>query len=288
MDEYFELGLVSYDVLPNGEIIVVFSDGISFMYANELSLDQNCTDYDAEFKSILQRLESLRNSGDKAAQAAYAKVPKDTPVENINEEALGYLVEHAKDLPIVKRFMSWLRRMVNKLTGNADWLKADDFAKMADEVLKQPSEYTGAGGVKFSKANTFQADIGPNRQRINTATEALRPTFLKALSAAGIEELATERLLPGAKLVLEVTRKMIGAQNEMQDDYAHLRQDINKYVQKNPAKVGLLGDIAMSATLLGVKMGSAKISIAEAKQNLLKTKPKGYQEDIKRLDNFVS
>lgn len=241
---------------------------------------------DAEFKSILQRLEALRNSGDKAVQAAYAKVPKDTPAENINEEALGYLVEHAKELPIVKRFMSWLRRMVNKLTGNADWLKADDFVKMADEVLKQPSEYTGAGGVKFSKANTFQADIGPNRQRINTATEALRPTFLKALSAAGIEELATERLLPGAKLVLEVTRKMIGAQNEMQDDYAHLRQDINKYVQKNPAKVGLLGDIAMSATLLGVKMGSAKISIAEAKQNLLKTKPKGYQEDIKRLDNL--
>lgn len=241
---------------------------------------------DAEFKSILQRLEALRNSGDKAVQAAYAKVPKDTPVENINEEALGYLVEHAKELPIVKRFMSWLRRMVNKLTGNADWLKADDFAKIADEVLKQPSEYTGAGKIKFSKANTFQADIGPNRQRINTATEALRPTFLKALSAAGIEELATERLLPGAKLVLEVTRKMIGAQNEMQDDYAHLRQDINKYVQKNPAKVGLLGDIAMSATLLGVKMGSAKISIAEAKQNLLKTKPKGYQEDIKRLDNL--
>ena len=241
---------------------------------------------DAEFKSILQRLEALRNSGDKAVQAAYAKVPKDTPAENINEEALGYLVEHAKELPIVKRFMSWLRRMVNKLTGNADWLKADDFVKMADEVLKQPSEYTGAGGVKFSKANTFQADIGPNRQRINTATEALRPTFLKALSAAGIEELATERLLPGAKLVLEVTRKMIGAQNGMQDDYAHLRQDINKYVQKNPAKVGLLGDIAMSATLLGVKMGSAKISIAEAKQNLLKTKPKGYQEDIKRLDSL--
>ena len=241
---------------------------------------------DAEFKSILQRLEALRNSGDKAVQAAYAKVPKGTPVENINEEALGYLVEHAKELPIVKRFMSWLRRMVNKLTGNANWLKADDFAKVADEVLKQPSEYTGTGGIKFSKANTFQADIGPNRQRINTATEALRPTFLKALSAAGIEELATERLLPGAKLVLEVTRKMIGAQNEMQDDYAHLRQDINKYVQKNPAKVGLLGDIAMSATLLGVKMGSAKISIAEAKQNLLKTKPKGYQEDIKRIDNL--
>lgn len=55
MDEYFELGLVSYDVLPNGEIIVVFSDGITFMYTNELSLDQNCTDYDAEVVENLRK-----------------------------------------------------------------------------------------------------------------------------------------------------------------------------------------------------------------------------------------
>ena len=55
MDEYFELGLVSYDVISSGEIIVVFSDGISFMYANEGMLDFACTDYDAEVIENLRK-----------------------------------------------------------------------------------------------------------------------------------------------------------------------------------------------------------------------------------------
>lgn len=240
---------------------------------------------DAEFRGILNQLQALRDRGDKTATDAYAKVPKDTAAHLIHEEALGYLVEHAPNLPIVKRFMSWLRRMAHKLTGNTGWLSSDDLVKMADDALKQKGEYTGKA-FAYSKANTYQANVGANRQRVNAASDSVRPVFLKAMSAAGIHELATEKLLPGSKAVLEATRRMIGAQSEMQDDYAHIRKDINKFTQENPSKVGLLGDIAMDATLLGVKMGSAEVSIAEAKKNLLATKPEGYAQDLKRLEQL--
>ena len=55
MEEYFELGLVSYDVLPDGKIVVCFDDNISFKYTNETSLDQSCIEYDAEVIENLRK-----------------------------------------------------------------------------------------------------------------------------------------------------------------------------------------------------------------------------------------
>jgi hypothetical protein len=55
MDEYFELGLVSYDILDDGMIIISFDDNLAMTYVNELSLDQDCTTYDAEVIENLRR-----------------------------------------------------------------------------------------------------------------------------------------------------------------------------------------------------------------------------------------
>ena len=55
MDEYFELGLVSYDVLPNGRVSVQFTDNIALEYVNEASLDQDCLSYDAEVIENLRK-----------------------------------------------------------------------------------------------------------------------------------------------------------------------------------------------------------------------------------------
>jgi len=92
---------------------------------------------DPEFQSILDRLQKLKEQGDATVAKAYDRVPKDTNPEHIHEEALAYLTQHAPNLPISKSFMSWLRRTAHKLTGSANWLKADDFAPMADEILKR-------------------------------------------------------------------------------------------------------------------------------------------------------
>ena len=55
MDEYFELGLVSYDVLQDGRISVVFTDNVGLEYVNELALDQDCTTYDNEVVENLRK-----------------------------------------------------------------------------------------------------------------------------------------------------------------------------------------------------------------------------------------
>lgn len=55
MDEYFELGLQSYDVLPNGTIIITFDDNVAFTYLSELTLDQDCISYDAEVIENLRK-----------------------------------------------------------------------------------------------------------------------------------------------------------------------------------------------------------------------------------------
>ena len=55
MNEYFQLGLVSYDVFSDGRISVVFSDNVGLEYVNELALDQDCTSYDGEVIENLRK-----------------------------------------------------------------------------------------------------------------------------------------------------------------------------------------------------------------------------------------
>jgi Large polyvalent protein associated domain 38 len=141
---------------------------------------------DAEFKAILKQLQSLKDKGTKAVQDAYAKVPKDTAEADIHEEALGYLVEHAKALPIVRRFMSWLRRAVHNLTGNANWLRADDFAKMADEVLSAKTKPSTVAREKtaplYSKVN--DPDLKAATQVYGVPQRAAKPNLNQRFTSA--------------------------------------------------------------------------------------------------------
>ena len=141
---------------------------------------------DKEFQSILTQLQNLRDKGAKAVQEAYARVPKDTDPDLVHEEALGYLVEHAKQLPIVQRFMSWLRRTAHKLTGSANWLKEHDFAKMADEVLKKQPKETQQRTVEkplYSKAQQrTQFDV-PTKEDKGSLSDRLQANVNKAKAA---------------------------------------------------------------------------------------------------------
>ena len=100
-----------------------------------------------EFQHMLNRLQELKDSGAKDVVKAYESVPKDTKPEHVHEEALAYLVHKAPHLPLVKRFMSWLRRAAHKVTGDHSWLKSDDFGKMADDVLKRRVEAPTRGAT---------------------------------------------------------------------------------------------------------------------------------------------
>lgn len=76
------------------------------------------------YTNIMKQLESLKESGNKAVQEAFNTVPQDTIPEDINEEALGYLMEKYHKQPFVQKVIShikaWLFRMgiinANKLS----------------------------------------------------------------------------------------------------------------------------------------------------------------------------
>jgi hypothetical protein len=55
MNEYYELGLTSYNVLDNGRISVIFSDGLALEYVSEETLDQDCALYDTEIIENLRK-----------------------------------------------------------------------------------------------------------------------------------------------------------------------------------------------------------------------------------------
>jgi|PlaIllAssembly_1097288.scaffolds.fasta_scaffold783038_2 hypothetical protein len=55
MNEQIELGLQSYNVLPDGLVVVVFTDSLAFTYVNETVLDQDCIQYNSEVIENLRK-----------------------------------------------------------------------------------------------------------------------------------------------------------------------------------------------------------------------------------------
>ena len=132
---------------------------------------------DPEFQAILDRLQKLKDSGDASVARAYDRVPKDTNPEHIHEEALAYLSQHAPNLPIVKSFTSWMRRMAHKLTGSANWLKADDFGPMADAILKRPeAKAPKAEGRMYAKGPDFLQRVSGYKKGAKYGAQGASPT----------------------------------------------------------------------------------------------------------------
>ena len=129
-------------------------DGITYFIADNLSKDATSEELKGlvrheisihalnlgrdtkEFNDILRQVELMRKAGNKAVNAAFNRVPADTRPENVNEETLAYLVQYAKDLPIVKRVIAWLRnsiRAIGKTMPVMQRLKLFDWANKLNE-----------------------------------------------------------------------------------------------------------------------------------------------------------
>lgn len=52
MNEYFELGLKSYQEFPTGDVVIVFSDNLCFHYSDKQLLSSNC---DSEIVNYLRK-----------------------------------------------------------------------------------------------------------------------------------------------------------------------------------------------------------------------------------------
>ena len=233
----------------------------------------------------------------KAVKEAYARVPKDTAAENIDEEALGYLVEHAKELPIVKRFMSWLRRMAHKLTGSSNCLRADDFAKLADEVLssKTSTETPARANLAplYSKAQpsndnwSAEEEVDSIRQKIDKMGDVAKETVLRAPSVAGIYDIATERLLPNGKNIVQQARQMGAEQRHNVTKVADKVKTLHEWLAKDFTKRHILDEVTSEATILGARPDDPGF-MHKLRDSIATNKPEGYKETLARLSKLQS
>lgn len=69
-----------------------------------------------EFKDILKSLDVMRRAGNKKVIEAHQRA-KDagTREADVSHEQLAYLVQHSPDLPIVRRFVAWLKNAIRNL-----------------------------------------------------------------------------------------------------------------------------------------------------------------------------
>lgn len=170
---------------------------------------------DPEFQGILKHMQGMRDKGIQAVREAYTKVPEGTRPERLHEEALGYLVEHHPHLPLVRRFMSWLRRMAHKLTGHAGWLKPEDLSHMAHRVLKKD----------------YGVESRPERRDVQA--EKLRSASddnVKAIRATGITK--TEKPLTYRETADEFVKVAKTAYGKRRGEYIDATDPLTQALQK--------------------------------------------------------
>ena len=170
---------------------------------------------DPEFQGILKHMQGMRDKGIQAVREAYSKVPEGTRPERLHEEALGYLVEHHPHLPLVRRFMSWLRRMAHKLTGHAGWLKPEDLSHMAHRVLKKD----------------YGVESRPERRDVQA--EKLRSASddnVKAIRATGITK--TEKPLTYRETADEFVKVAKTAYGKRRGEYIDATDPLTQALQK--------------------------------------------------------
>ena len=203
---------------------------------------------DPEFQGILKHMQGMRDKGIQAVREAYAKVPEGTRPERLHEEALGYLVEHHPHMPLVRRFISWLRRMAHKLTGNAGWLKPEDISHMAHRILKKD----------------YGVESRPERRDVQgEKLRSVKDDNLRAIRAAGITK--TEKQLTYKETAQEFTKLAKTAYGKRRGEYIDVTDPLTQALQKLDRFDKNLGK--MRADLIAAEANQSVGLVAHAIEN---------------------
>ncbi|NIV97069.1 hypothetical protein GWN42_30850, partial [candidate division KSB1 bacterium] len=90
------------------------------------------------FQDVLKRVEALAET-DEQVKSARQRVPKDTPVESVNEETLAYLVSDAPQHGLVRRLISAVKRFLAErgwLWMTIDRLTSADLQALAQSAIR--------------------------------------------------------------------------------------------------------------------------------------------------------
>ena len=203
---------------------------------------------DPEFQGILKHMQGMRDKGIQAVREAYSKVPEGTRPERVHEEALGYLVEHHPHIPLVRRFMSWLRRMAHKLTGHAGWLKPEDLSHMAHRILKKD----------------YGVESRPERRDVQgEKLRSVRDDNLRAIRATGITK--TEKQLTYRETAEEFAKVAKTAYGKRRGEYIDVTDPLTQALQKLDRFDKNLGK--MRADLIAAEANQSVGLVAHALEN---------------------
>lgn len=125
---------------------------------------------DEKFTEIKTSLQGLKEKN-KDVQAAYAAVPKDTPEDLVDEEALAYLIENKPGHGVVRRAMDAVIGFLNKLGFPMSKLEGDvaGLRRMARESLRQSSKQTAPVAAQSAAPQEVAAAQDQNMQDLGNA-----------------------------------------------------------------------------------------------------------------------
>lgn len=108
----------------------------------------------AEWRQLEKTVERRRSgSGEfgKLLREAYSRIPKDTPSENVTEEAIAYLVENHPDVGIVRRVMALFKRALVKIGLSPDIFSAADLRALADIAVRRKAREAVSAGANVPR-----------------------------------------------------------------------------------------------------------------------------------------
>ena len=112
------------------------------------------------FQNLLVRLRSEKGKS-RAVDAAYAAVPKDTPAEHVDEEALAYLVEHHANTPIgqdlIARVAKWIKEKMGALSSKGMTIEqqATVLAKAALTMYRDEVQIVVVDNISMTPKDDF-------------------------------------------------------------------------------------------------------------------------------------
>lgn len=129
--------------VSKGEIFLVYdnisqtNDSVPGILKHEIGVHaRRLGRTDPEFQKILKQVEVMHKTGNKAVVDAFNRVPADTAPENVTEESIGYLVEHAPNLSVSQKIIAWFRNAIRSMGNNLkgmDKLRWVQWANRLDE-----------------------------------------------------------------------------------------------------------------------------------------------------------
>ena len=238
---------------------------------------------DKEYQDIEQSMARMRDMKQKDVVAAYDKVPDSTKPEDVDREAIAYLIQDAPKNSIAQRFVSWFRDKLRSLSQVipgfdrlrvAQWannISVNDIVEMAHKALIRAPEMMGNNSInndtKYSivdgkgfKKEEPDNKLKPLDSRIDSAInrlgqftdksrymkEDIKPAAAEAVTGFKLAALGIKSLVYPSSISdasKEASRIIIAKMGERNRGADQAKADLDKAYLKNEEYSGKLAKI---------------------------------------------